>query len=216
MMTFDDYDLRVADDEAINANWPNKWRLGCVVFTRPEDKICKDIIIPSLNYLHELTGDKVHFYFVGFLDQRLMHYNKPVASDLFNDGKDWYFSYEKYVEVQEKFENLTKNQWHYSSGTDLLVVPYRIRKGVFYIDATKALDIKLSKIAKNSKDYIPEEIVQIIVRQLKGGKDIDGVSNSRIMDGIKEGLRSSFLSVLPGGISNCFSVLEPFAVRDLT
>ena len=96
MVTFDDYRLCIADDEAKNANWSNIWRLGVVVFTRPE------------------------------------------------------------------------------------------------------------------------EIIQILVRQLKNGKDIDGVSNSRIMDGIKEGLKESFLSILPFGLSSCYSALEPFAVRDFT
>ena len=84
------------------------------------------------------------------------------------------------------------------------------------MDAAKALDIKLSKLAKQSNSYIPEEIIQILVRELKKGKGIDGVSNSRIMDGIKEGLKDSLLSLLPGGLSNSYSVLEPFAVRDLT
>lgn len=216
MMTFDGYSLRIADQEATFANWTNIWRLGVVVFTRPEEKICKDIIIPSLNYLHELTGEKVHFYFVGFLDQRHWNYSVKIASDLFGDEKDWHFSPKDFTNVQEKFEMMTSGRWEYSGGTDLLIVPYRIRKGVFYIDAAKALDIKLSKIAKDSKDYMPEEIVQIIVRQLKSGKDINGVSNSRIMDGIKEGLKSSFLSMLPGGLAKCFSTLEPFAVKNLT
>lgn len=216
MMTFDGYRLRIADYDAIHADWPNIWRLGVVVFTRPEDAICKEIITPSLNYLHELTGEKVHFYFVGFLDKEAMDYRKEVASDLFGDGKRWYFSPSDFARVQTEFENFSNGRWNYSGGTDLLVVPYRIRKGVFYIDADKALDIKLSKIAKNSKDYLPEEIVQIIVRELKSGKDVDGVSNSRIMDGIKEGLKSSFLSILPGGLGKCFGVLEPFAVKNLT
>jgi len=215
-MTFDGYELRIADYEATHATWPNIWRLGVVVFTRPEDRICKDIIIPSLKYLHEHTGEKVHFYFVGFCDQEHQNYRNKVASDLFDDRKDWYFSPNDFAKVQEKFENLTNNRWQYTGSTDLLVVPYRIRKGIFYIDASKALDIKLSKIAQQSKDYMPEEIIQIITRQLKKGKNIDGVSNSRIMDGIKECLKKSFLAMLPGGLSNCYSVLEPFAVRDLT
>jgi hypothetical protein len=216
MMTFDGYSLRIADYEAMHASWTNTWRLGVVVFTRPEDKICKEIIGPSLNYLHELTGEKVHFYFVGFCDNQHMGYANKAASGLFGDNKDWFFSPVHFSEVQDKFEDLTERRWKYSGATDLLVVPYRIRKGVFYIDASKALDIKLSKLAQQSKSHMPEEIVQIIVRQLKLGKDIDGVSNSRIMDGIKEGLKNSFLSILPSGLSSCYSALEPFAVKDLT
>lgn len=216
MLTFDGYNLQIADEEVISADWPNIWRLGAVVFTRPEEKVCKDIIIPSLNYLHELTGEKVHFYFVGFLNKEHFNYTTKVASSLFEDGQDWHFSPKDFSTVQEKFENITSSKWEYSGGTDLLIVPYRIRKGIFYIDAAKALDIKLSKIAKDSKDYMPEEIVQIIVRQLKSGKDIDGISNSRIMDGIKNGLKNSFLSILPNGLEKCFSTLEPFAVRNIT
>lgn len=153
----------------------------------------------------------MHFYFVGFLDQRDWNYSVKVASDLFGDGKDWHFSPKDFSNVQEKFEKMISGRWGYSGGTDLLVVPYRIRKEVFYIDANKVLDIKLFNISKDSKDYMPEEIVQIIVRQLKSGKDIYGVSNSRIMDGIKEGLKNSFLSMLPGDLAKCFSTLEPFA-----
>lgn len=216
MMTFDGYQLRVADDEAMHANWSNTWRLGVVVFTRPEDKICKEIIAPSLNYLHELTGEKVHFYFVGFCDKQHSGYSIKAALDLFGDNRNWFFSSADFSEVQDKFEDLTNRRWQYSGATDLLVVPYRIRQGTFYIDASKALDIKLSKLAQQNKSYLPEEIVQIIVRQLKLGKDIDGVSNSTIMDGIKEGLKNSFLSILPSGLSSCYSVLEPFAVKDLT
>lgn len=216
MMTFDGYQLRVADDEAMHANWSNIWRLGVVVFTRPEDKICKEIIAPSLNYLHELTGEKVHFYFVGFCDKQHSGYSVKAALDLFGDNRNWFFSSADFSEVQDKFEDLTNRRWQYSGATDLLVVPYRIRQGTFYIDASKALDIKLSKLAQQNKSYLPEEIVQIIVRQLKLGKDIDGVSNSTIMDGIKEGLKNSFLSILPSGLSSCYSVLEPFAVKDLT
>ncbi len=216
MITFDDYSLRIADYEAKHAKWTNMWRLGVVLFTRPEEKICKEVIAPSLNYLHELTGEKVHFYFVGFCDRELGSYSQKSAGNLFGDEKDWYFSPRHFSYVQEKFEQITNDNWQYSGGTDMLVVPYRIRKGNFYIDAEKAIDIKLSKLAQQNENYTPEEIVQIIVRQLKKGKDIDGVSNSRVMDGIKEGLKKSFLSLLPDGLSNTYSVLEPFAVRDLT
>ncbi|GJL73383.1 MAG: hypothetical protein NMNS01_25820 [Nitrosomonas sp.] len=215
MMTFDGYDLRIADHEAFHANWTNIWRLGVVVFTRPEEKLCKEVISPSLNYLHELTGEKVHFYFVGFSDKSGWGYDNKVAEDLFGDNKEWFFSPKNFSNVQDKFENLTKEKWSYSGGTDMLIVPYRIRKGVFYIDAKKALDIKLSKLAQKTETYIPEEIIQILIRQLKKGKDIDGVSNSRIMDGVKEGLKSSFLTLLPNGLSSCYSALEPFAVRNL-
>jgi len=215
MITFDNYKLRLADQTTTHAKWVNLWRLGVVVFTRPEDQICKDIITPSLNYLHDLTGEKVHFYFVGYSNKNEGKYKKSVVSDLFNDGDNWYFSPHHFVKVQEKFEKLTNNSWNYTGSSDLLVVPYRIRKNVFYIDPSKALDIKLSKIAKQSENYLPEEIVQIIVRELKAGKDIDGVSNSRIMHGIKEGLKKSFLSILPNGLSGCYSVLEPFATRNL-
>lgn len=67
MMTFDDYRLCIADYEVKNAKWTNIWRLGVIVFTRPEEKICKEIIAPSLNYLHEHTGEKVHFNFAGWV-----------------------------------------------------------------------------------------------------------------------------------------------------
>ncbi|KKM13357.1 hypothetical protein LCGC14_1717060 [marine sediment metagenome] len=162
---FDDYDLRIADKEAIHAKWDNIWRLGVVVFTRPEERICKDVIGPSLNYLHELTGEKVHFYFVGFNDDDRGRYKVKAISGLFGDEVDWFFSELDFVKVQENFEQLTQGNWLYSGGTDLLVVPYRIRFGCFYIDANVALDIKLSKLAKKSENYIPEEIVQIIIRQ---------------------------------------------------
>ena len=213
MMTFDDYSLRIVTNHDFSSD---RYRLGVVVFTRPEDKLCKEVIGPSLNYLHEHTGKKVHFYFVGFCDQELGAYSEKALGNLFGDKKDWYFSPSHFSNVQENFEKMTNDSWQYSGGTDLLIVPYLKRDGVFNIDARKAIDIKLSRLAENTKNYIPEEIVQIIVRQLKKGKDIDGVSNSRIMDGIKTGLKSSLLGLLPGGVSNTYSVLEPFAVRDLT
>jgi hypothetical protein len=182
----------------------------------PDQKIVYvDVIGPSLHYLHELTGEKVHFYFVGFCDKEGWGYETSVSSDFLGDGKRWYFSPKYFAEVQSRFEELTNHRWRYSGGTDLLVVPYRIRKYVFYLDPSKALDIKLTKIAQQNKSYIPEEIIQLIVRQMKLGKNINGVSNSRIMDALSEGFKKSLLSLLPGGITGNFDVLEPFAVRNL-
>ena len=215
MITFDSYKLKIAGWEAKHANWTNIWRLGVVVFTRPEDKICKDIIGPSLRYLHELTGEKVHFYFVGFCDKNGWGYETSVAADFFGNEAKWYFSPKYFSEVQSRFEELTNHRWQYSGATDILVVPYRIRKQVFYIDPKKALDIKLSKLAQQNESYIPEEIIQIIVRQMSLGKDIDGVSNSRIMDAVSDGFKKSLTSLLPSGLVGSFDVLEPFAVRNL-
>ena len=39
MMTFDGYRLCLADYEAMHAKWTNIWRLGVVVFTRPEEQL---------------------------------------------------------------------------------------------------------------------------------------------------------------------------------
>jgi hypothetical protein len=215
MIPFDSYDLEIADCEATHANWSNIWRLGVVVFTRPEDRICKDIIGPSLRYLHDLTGEKVHFYFVGFCDKNCWGYETSVSADFFGNNSKWYFSPKYFSEVQLRFERFTTRRWQYSGGTDILVVPYRIRNNIFYIDPIKALDIKLSKLAQQNKNYIPEEIIQIIVRQIHLGKDIDGISNSRIMDAVSDGFKKSLTSLMPSGLAGSFDVLEPFAVRDL-
>lgn len=216
MVTFDNYEISIADEAVRSANWPNIWRLGVVVFTRPEDRMCKDVIGPSLRYLHELTGDSVHFYFVGFFDRKGLGYETSVSTDFEGDGRKWYFSPAQFSKVQKKFEDLTHMKWGYSGATDLLNVPYRIRKYVFYVDASSAIDLKLSKLVHEKHHYMPEELVQILVRAMRQGKDIDGVSNSRIMDAIKIGLKESFLSWLPGGVVDSFKVLEPFAVRNLT
>jgi hypothetical protein len=213
MITFDFYGLDIATQEVFDADWPNIWRLGVVVFTRPEDSICKEIIGPSLHYLHELTGKKVHFYFVGFFDRRFFEYTERVRDCPFGIDSNWYFSPRIFADVQMRFEGYTSNRWSYSGGTDLLIVPYRIRKHVFYVDNRKALDLKLSKIKANSKAYIPEEVIQIIVRQLRQGKDIDGVSNSRIITSVSEGLKQTLLKLCPTGISDSFAVLEPFSVK---
>lgn len=215
MITFNSYRLELATQEVFNADWPNIWRLGVVVFTRPEDPICKEIIGPSLQYLHELTGAKVHFYFVGFFDKKTPNYTERVRECPFGIDSEWYFSSRCFSRVQQRFEERTSSRWSYTGGTDLLIVPYRIRRHVFYVDNKKALDLKLSKIKANSKAYIPEEIIQIIVRQLRQGKDIDGVSNSRVITSVAEGLKQALLKLCPSGLAESFSVLEPFCIKSL-
>lgn len=213
MHPFDDYDLTIATDEVRRASWPNIWRLGVVVFTRPEDRVCKEVIGPSLRYLHELTGEKVHFYFVGFLNMRgHPGYETSVVTDFMGDDTRWYFSPWKFADVQTRFEKLTNLKWCYSGGTDLLIVPYRIRKGVFYVDGSVAIDLKVSRLIHENHHYMPEELIQILIRELQQGKDIDGLSNSRIMTGVKVGLKAAFTSWLPKGLAEAFKVLEPFAV----
>jgi hypothetical protein len=215
MHTFDNYALALATEEVRTAKWSNVWRLGVLVFTRPEEKICQEVIGPSLHYLHELTGDKVHFYFVGFFTGTGFGHKTFAGADFFGDGQEWYFSPEYFASRQDSFEHLTDGRWRYSGGTDLLVVPYRIRMGTFYVDGSAAIDLKLSRLARDQHRYSPDELVQILVRELKQGKDINGVSNARIMDAIKVGLKKAFTSWLPSAVADSFSLLEPFAVRDL-
>jgi hypothetical protein len=213
--TFDDYAIAIATDEVRTAKWANIWRLGVVVFTRPEEKICHEVIGPSLHYLHELTGEKVHFYFVGFFTGTGFGHRVFAGADFFGDGQEWYFSPQYFASRQTRFEELTAGRWRYSGGTDLLIVPYRIRLNVFYVDASAAIDLKLSRLARENHHYTPDELIQILVRELKQGKDIDGVSNSRIMDGVKVGLKTAFTSWVPSGLAESFKLLEPFAVRKL-
>jgi hypothetical protein len=137
------------------------------------------------------------------------------GADFLGDGQDWYFSPQYFASRQTSFEDLSGGRWSYSGGTDLLIVPYRIRMGTFFIDGSAAIDLKLSRLVHEKHHYSPDELIQILVRELRRGKDIDGLSNSRIMDGLKVGLRVAIASWLPSGLAESFKLLEPFAVRKL-
>jgi|RhiMetdeSRZDD1v2_1073273.scaffolds.fasta_scaffold608510_1 hypothetical protein len=215
MQTFDNYRIAIATDEVRIAKRKNIWRLGVVVFTRPEETICREVVGPSLHYLHELTGERVHFYFVGFYHGTGFGHKVFAGADFFGDGLHWYFSPEHFASHQRQFEQLTEGRWSYSGGTDLLIVPYRIHMGTFYIDGSSAIDLKLSRLVREKHHYSPDELIQVLIRELMQGKDIDGLSNSRIMDGVKVGLKGAFTSWLPSGLAESFKLLEPFSVRKL-
>ena len=107
MQTFDNYSLSIATDDVRTAKWANIWRLGVVVFTRPEETICREVVGPSLHYLHERTGEKVHFYFVGFYHGTGFGHKVFAGADFFGDGQGWYFSPRYFAEKQTRFEELT-------------------------------------------------------------------------------------------------------------
>jgi len=92
-----------------------------LLFARPDSPLAREEIVPSLNYFHHRSGDKIDFFCVGYgwfsppnvaPDQLKVHAGGP-------NKMGWGFSARRFDEFRRDIER--KTSWRYSGGTELLL-----------------------------------------------------------------------------------------------
>ena len=91
-----------------------------LLFARPESKLGRSEIVPSLNYFHQRADKHIHFFCVGYGAYWPHDFVRDAQVVTTIDGAEWSFSDRLFNEFRTELEGYTTS-WHYSGGTDLIL-----------------------------------------------------------------------------------------------
>lgn len=102
---------------------PNRklWLVG-IVLCRPQLKIAREEIIPSLSYFNRESGKNIDFFFAGY-DVKPVEDSEcvPIQTGI-SSRPDWYFNPDEFDRVVEEIRDKTKKRYRYTGGCDLILV----------------------------------------------------------------------------------------------
>jgi hypothetical protein len=95
-------------------------RLLGLVFCRPDNKLAREEILPSLGYYHHRSAKNIDFYFAGFGTTSAHEGSDIVISTGVESKPEWTFNLKSFGEFCHEIERRT--YWKYSGGSDFMLV----------------------------------------------------------------------------------------------
>jgi len=119
-------------------------------FCRPDNKLAREEILPSLAYYHHRSGKNIDFFFAGF-DKVLAHdVSDIVVSSGIQAKPEWFFDHDSFHGFRIEIESRTS--WQYSGGSDFMLVNfYYDDKGEPHLDFGGAVILTLESLRQKGR-----------------------------------------------------------------
>jgi len=195
-------------------------RLVGLVFCRPQARLAREEIIPSLLYFHYRSGEHCNFYFGGYHQGREARINETLIGSQ-GDSLDWIFSERDFNKFRHEIE--TRTRWRYSGGTDLIlanaIAGHRPDKAA--IDFSTAISANLEQLKTDGAFLETGMLFEQIFRHADehGGDNEDpawGFSDAAGLRLTGSALKELLLAALPKGVRNDVRRAWHFAVTDIS
>jgi len=171
-------------------------RLLGLVFCRPDNKLAREEILPSLAYYHNRSGKNIDFYFPGFDSNAPRESSDVVVHSGIPSKSEWVFNLKSFGDFQEQIESETS--WRYSGGSDFMLVNCHYDdKGEPHLDFDGAVILTLEELRRQNRlpdvgiffEKIFRHCEQFEQSDEAWGCGLDAVPGSALM-----GLCNSFLT----------------------
>ena len=175
-------------------------RLLGLVFCRPDNKLAREEILPSLAYYHNRSGKYIDFYFAGFDRNAPGENSDVVVHSRIPSKSEWVFNLESFGDFQEQIKSETS--WRYSGGSDFMLVNCHYDdKGDPRLDFEGAVVLTFEELRRQNRLPDVGMLFEKIFRhceQTEGsdeawGYGLDAVPGSALME-----LSNSFLNEFSG------------------
>lgn len=185
---------------------------GClvgIVFSRPQSKVFREGIQPSLEYLHLRSGQRAILYFGG--------YSAPSKGVSPTDAtpNDWSFDAKEFVRFVSEMEHFTR--WRYSGESDLILVS-ATKEVSDYLDFSRAVAVTLERLLRDSAISSIEAFLEELFRSANSADNsniTEIFSNSQGLKRAREALKEFALNALPESVSPEVRRAANFAVRNI-
>jgi hypothetical protein len=187
-----------------------------LLFARPECKIAKDEIMPSLRYFHVRSGDNIDVFFPGYIEAGQAD-TGCTTYDV--GGKKWAFDETLFNEARRDLENRTK--WKYSGEADLLLANIRLidRDVGYRVDFGRVINLDLDMmIRERSIESVPR-LLEDVFRFAEHDRSSDPVGKFSDRMGwrmAKKATVAGFWDAMKSLLKIDFRAVKDFAVRDVS
>lgn len=104
--------------ELENDKWSGKSvKFVGLLFSRPESILGREEITLNLSYFHERSAQNVHFFCAGYQWEKEPD-SAPTTVKIADE--QWYFNQKRFIQFCDEIKS--KIKWHYSGGTDLILL----------------------------------------------------------------------------------------------
>ena len=171
--------------------------LCCILLAPRFDTIGLKQVVPRLGYLDYRTGEKIHFYCVGYMGYAPKS-EFPDMEDIgvakYEDTTEipWSFSQRKFAEFVDEMEESTS--WRYSGGTELIILNSRA-------DFSNAIIFKIDEMLKDEAIDNVNQLFEALIQQSR--KEEKTIENFCLNSREKQSgqiLVNSIIELLPNGI----------------
>ena len=161
MMTFSSYEeLQEILADAFRQRYKRSdANLVGLLFARPEAPFARDNVVPHIDYWHWRSDNWTDFFCPGYSPNPPRKGARAITTV---NGHGWFFSNEHFVSFLKVLEQRTT--WHYSGGSELLIVNARAtstqRKVRADLDFTSAIAVDLEAAQKQKAINDPSAICE--------------------------------------------------------
>jgi len=187
-----------------------------LLFARPECKIAKDEIIPSLRYFDVRSGDNIDIFFPGYVEADQAN-TKCALHDV--GAMKWMFDEKLFNEARRDLENRTK--WKYSGEADFLLANVKlVDKDVGYrVDFGRVINLDLDMMIREKSIESVPRLLEHIFDFAEHDHSSDPVGKFSDLMGwrmAKKATVAGFWDVMKSLLKIDFRAVKDFAVRDVS
>lgn len=190
------------------------------LFARPDLPLARDEIVPSLNYFHHRSGEKIDFFCVGYgwfsppnvaPDQREVHVSG-------RNEMGWGFSARRFDEFRRDIEKETN--WRYGGGTELLLTNAFLPHGSQRVELewNSVIRCDLDRMKTDGAIIGVNQLFEEVFRYADTASDADptwAFSDAQGIRMARSGLKRLFLSFLPKSLGEEVRQATHFAIVDV-
>jgi hypothetical protein len=191
---------------------PAPARLAGLLFARPASGLAKEEVLPHLAYLHQRSGDAVHFYCGGYWEGRQP---PDPGTGRVSVGNGWMYADDSFNAFRAQVE--ARSQWRYSGGVDLILVG--ARPAPVRLDFSCAVVIDLERLKKDGALPSLSQLFEGICRYAAApgaGNPAWGLSDGLAGAAAGEALKEAFLAGLPDALRGKARESFHYAARDIS
>lgn len=206
-------------NQAFNNRYPDESiRMIGLLFAPPESKLGSSEIIPTLEYFHHRSGDKIDFFCSGY-----RRYGKDkqfvVEREVTIDKSPWYFNVLDFEGLRQEVQK--NSAWKYSGEADLILLNARKSKSGqdVVLDWSSAICCDLERMKKDKAIESTRRFFEDIfhfVEEYKGKDPVWAFSDKQGVIKAKSGLKDLILSILPKKLGELYAEAQHLVVRDIS
>ena len=191
-------------------------RMVGLLFAQSRVRFAREEIVPSLDYFHHRSGDKIDFFCAGY-----GRYWYPPTEDqqkVTGDDPPWLFSLSLFGKFCDEIEQLST--WQYSGEADLLLMNAHIdpEQDAARLDFNSAVVCDLEQMKRDGAiTSVPRFFEQIFryAQQAPADDPTWGFSDKMGLHVAGGAIKRVVLSLLPRKLDEDYRRAEHFAVRDV-
>lgn len=191
-------------------------RMTGLLFARPEVRMARDEIVPSLDYFHHRSGNNIDFFCAGY--GRYWYGRVPDERAVTPDKPPWLFSLSLFDGFRKEVEELST--WRYSGEADLLLMNalFDEKDGKASLDFESAIVCDLERMKRDGAIESVGRFFEDVFRFAEHALADDptwGFSDQMGIRSAGAALKRVILSLLPKNLGDDYKRTEHFAIRNL-